>query len=691
MAGAAGGLGGGEMAGGAAGRAAGGAGGGALSLPLGRRPFDHRLVRLPAVRLSLAASVALGVLSTAGVVAQALGLAHLLAGAMPGAPAGTGLRSQWFALLGAGFAVRALGALAGEVVAALGSSAAKAELRSRLVTAAVFPRTVRPARREGPGSLATLAGPGLDALDVYIGRCLPDFVLAAAAPAALLVAVGIIDWVSALIALAVLALFPVFGALVGRASLTLGANRWRRVEELGAYVADVFEGMPVLRAFGRSTAQRDRIAKLNEAIARSSTKALRVAFLSALVLDELGSLSVALVAVPLGLRLLSGGVSLPAALAVLAVSPEIFAPLRRASAEFHESTEGLAAAARALEAAGEAEGALRRYPMVRKGGPNGQKVGPTGDESSPVGHERGPTAQKTDRCDLAQGASVRKEAVFAQKTDECAVAPTTSAGFSSAIRQRASMKAAAGAGPGAPHQEHPAPDPRSVPVVLRSVSVVLPGRATPLLDEANLTIEPGETVALVGPSGSGKSTIISLLAGFLTPSEGSVTAGGVDLRELGPRYWRRLVTRLPEHPTLLSATLAANLRLAAPNASDRELLSALAQAGAPALALSLPGGLEARLGEGGRRLSAGELQRVALARVLLRPASLYLLDEPTVHLDEASEQEALAGLQKAIGGASALIVSHRPAVALAADRVVSLRGGRLIELTRADMPMAVPA
>jgi ATP-binding cassette subfamily C protein CydD len=609
-------------------RAVGPAASQALSSALSGRPFDRRLVHLPGVRASLAASVGLGLLSTAGVVAQALGLAHLLAAAMPRARAGAGLRAQWFVLLGAGFAVRALAALAGEVVAAWGSSAAKGELRSRLVAQAAFSQEAHSARREGPGSLAALAGPGLDALDVYLGRCLPDFVLAAAAPAALLVAVGVIDWVSALIALSVLALFPVFGALVGRASLALGTDRWRRVELLGAYVTDVFEGMPVLRAFGRSRAQRDRIAKLNEALARSSTKALRVAFLSALVLDELGSISVALVAVPLGLRLLSGAVTLPAALAVLAISPEVFAPLRRASAEFHESTEGLAAAAQALGAAGAGE--------------VGAPVRHLGREEGPIWPEGGAPTQG-EAC------------------------------------------------PSGPRQQHPAPGPGLAPVALRSVSVVLPGRATPLLEGVNLTIEPGETVVLVGPSGSGKSTIISLLAGFLSPSQGSVTAGAVDLREVGPRYWRRFVTYLPEHPTLLSATLAANLRLAAPSASDEQLFAALQQAGALALASSLPGGLEARLGEGGRRLSAGELQRVALARVLLRPASLYLLDEPTVHLDEASEQEVLASLQKAIGGASALIVSHRPAVALAADRVVSLREGSLVEVAKANMLTAVPA
>jgi len=246
-------------------------------------------------------------------------------------------RARWLVLLGAGVLVRAVVALLGEITAAASASGAIAALRSRLVIAALRGPHLGPGAGapSGPGDIATLAGRGLDALDVYVGRCLPDLVLGAATPLALLAVVGVLDWLSAVIMAVVVALFPVFGALVGRTSMTLAGQRWAQVESLGRQIADLFEGLPALRAFGRTADHRARLASTNEALSQSSTGVLRVAFLSALVLDTLGSVSVALVAVPLGLRLLSGGAHLSAALAVLIIAPEVFLPLRRASAEFH--------------------------------------------------------------------------------------------------------------------------------------------------------------------------------------------------------------------------------------------------------------------------------------------------------------------------------------------------------------------
>lgn len=563
-------------------------------------PVDRRLVKeLPGLKASLATSVTVGLLATASVVVQAVALAHLLASAMPGAAVVD--RARWLVLFGAGAGVRALVALLGEVLAAASASRAIATLRSRLVRAAVGG-----ASGGGPGDIATLAGRGLDALDVYVGRCLPDLVLAAAAPLALLVAVGVLDWLSALIMAVVVALFPIFGALVGRASMSLAADRWRKVESLGRQVADLFDGLAVLRAFGRTADYRARMARTNEALSQSSTRVLRVAFLSALVLDTLGSVSVALVAVPLGLRLVAGQAHLAAALAVLIIAPEVFLPLRRASAEFHESTEGLAASARALAMISSAP-----TPPSRSNGP-----------VTPVG---------------------------------------------------------------------PAPvDPARAAVELRSVTIELPGRDIPLLRNANLIISPGETVVLLGPSGAGKSTVISLLLAFVAPGSGQVTVGGEDLRHVDPGSWRRLVTYLPERPTLLSASLADNLRLADPAASDDDLARALAQAGAPDLGAGLADGWQTRLGDGGRPVSAGERQRIALARVFLRPRSLYLLDEPTVHLDQAAEAHVLEGLRRALDGKSTLIVSHRPAAVRLADRALTIRDGELVDVT-SDLLAQVPA
>jgi thiol reductant ABC exporter CydD subunit len=573
-------------------------------------PIDRRLIKeLPALKASVAASVVVGLLATASVVVQAVALAHLLASAMPGAPVGD--RARWLVLFGAGVCVRAAVALLGEILAAASASRAIAVLRARLVTAALGR-----APGGGPGDIATLAGRGLDALDVYLGRCLPDFVLAVAAPLALLLAVGVLDWLSALIMAVIVVLFPVFGALVGRASMSLAKQRWRQVENLGRQIADVFEGLPALRAFGRTADQRSTMVRANEALSRSSTKVLRVAFLSALVLDTLGSVAIALVAVPLGLRLLSGGLHLAAALAVLIVAPEVFLPLRRASAEFHESTEGLAAAARALAI-----------------------ISPTGPGGTGGAHVAGTPGP------VVPGLGTR---------------PGTEP-----------------------------PDPSRASVELREVTVELPGRELPLLRNASLTISPGETVVLVGPSGAGKSTVISLLLAFACPGSGTLTVGGEDLRHFEPASWRRLVTYLPERPTLLSASLADNLRLANPAASEDELVRALAQAGLPDLVASLGDGWATRLGDGGRPVSAGELQRIALARVFLRPRPLYLLDEPTVHLDRAAEAYALQSLRRALDGRSALVVSHRPAVLSIADRALTIRSGELVDAT-SDLLAGVP-
>jgi len=550
--------------------------------------------------------VVVGLVATAAVVVQAVALATLITGAMEGMTRRHELVA--FVWLAAGAAVRGSCALAAEVVGRLGAARAKADLRSRLVNAAV--RDAPSGSSTGPGALAALAGRGLDALDVYVGRCLPDFVLAVAAPVALAAAIGVLDWVSGIVIVVVIALFPIFGALVGRGGASLAEERWRQVEALGRQIADVFEGLPVLRALGRSSEQRARIEQAGDALRRSSMATLRTAFLSALVLDTLGSVSVALVAVPLGLRLLSGSVHLQAALAVLIVAPEVFLPLRKASAEFHESSEGLAAAVHALD-------------VIERDSPGSATAG-----AAPL------------------------------VTDLRLTSPRI-------VARRAS-------------------DPARVPVALRSVRLDVPGRDGPVLDGADLVIEPGETVVVVGPSGAGKSTVLSMLLGFVSPTGGSVTVGDDDLRTLDLKEWRSFTTYLPEHPTMLRATLAENLRIANPLAPDGQLVDALRAAGAEHLLRELEAGLDTTIGEGMRAISAGELQRIALARTLLRPASLYLLDEPTVHLDDLTEAIVIEGLHNALRGRSALIVTHRRAVTELADRVVTLSEGRFTDVARHD-------
>jgi thiol reductant ABC exporter CydD subunit len=225
----------------------------------------------------------------------------------------------------------------------------------------------------------------------------------------------------------------------------------------------------------------------------------------------------------------------------------------------------------------------------------------------------------------------------------------------------------------------PSPDPRMAPLVLENVGFAYEGRGEAVLESIDLTISPGEQLALVGPSGEGKSTVAALILRLLDPQSGRILCNGVDLLEVDPKEWRQHLAWVPQRPTLFSATLAENIRLGRPDADDGALAAACADAGLERLIDSMPLGLETRLGEGQRTLSAGETQRVALARAFLRDAPLVILDEPTAHLDAESSAEIGDSIARLSQSRSVLLVVHRPALAAGADRIITLREGIVVD------------
>jgi thiol reductant ABC exporter CydD subunit len=222
----------------------------------------------------------------------------------------------------------------------------------------------------------------------------------------------------------------------------------------------------------------------------------------------------------------------------------------------------------------------------------------------------------------------------------------------------------------APQGTHPAPSPRDVPVRIERVTVAYPGRPAPALHRFSLELDPGETVALVGPSGAGKSTVASLLLGFAEPSAGRVLVGGIDLADCDAASWHAQVAWVPQRPTLFHGTVAANIALGAPGATDDAIRDAARRAGADAVVRALPDGYGTLIGEAGRGLSAGQRQRIALARAFFRDAALVILDEPTANLDAAGAgrvAEAIARLDCTV-----LLITHDPRLADLADRTVRL-------------------
>ena len=222
------------------------------------------------------------------------------------------------------------------------------------------------------------------------------------------------------------------------------------------------------------------------------------------------------------------------------------------------------------------------------------------------------------------------------------------------------------------------PDPRLAPVRLHGVSFAYPGSGT-VVEQVDLELAPRETVALVGPSGSGKSTLASLLLRLAEPIAGRITVGGVDLASCDPAAWRRQLAWVPQRPTLFRGTVADNIRLGNPGASAGRVEEAALLAGAAAFVHDLPNGFETVVGDGGRALSAGQLQRLALARAFLRDASLVILDEPTANLDRGSAELVEEAIERLRENRTLLLIAHSPELARRADRIVTLSAGRVVD------------
>ena len=419
---------------------------------------------------------------------------------------------------------------------------------------------------------------GIDALDGYFARYLPQLFLAVIVPVAVIAVVAGADWVSAVLIAVSLPLIPLFMALVGATTRDRTMARMRSLQKLAGHFLDVVAGLPTLKVFGRAKAQARSIADVTDRYRATTLATLRLTFLSSLILELLATVSVALVAVAVGLRLLDGDMSSATRCSCSSSLPR---PTCRCG----------------------------RWAPTTTPAPTGCRPPRTSSPSwsNPAAAPAGGTTKATD-------ASIR----------------------------------------------------------ISGLEITYPGRRVPALDGAELVVAPGETVAVTGPSGCGKSTLLAVILGLRLPDAGSVSLGGVDLADLDLDDWRSHIGWVPQRPHLFARSVADNVRLGRPDASDADVAAALEAAGLTEVVRRLPHGADTLLGEGGAGLSAGERQRVSLARAFVRDAPLLLLDEPTASLDGRTEADVLEAVRRLVGGRTAVIVAHRPALAALADRVVEL-------------------
>ncbi len=231
--------------------------------------------------------------------------------------------------------------------------------------------------------------------------------------------------------------------------------------------------------------------------------------------------------------------------------------------------------------------------------------------------------------------------------------------------------------PARPEPTHPATLPAAYDIEIRQLSFQYPGQQQLALNQLSLRINQGDNIALIGPSGSGKTTLTNLLLGFWRSDDGQIFLGGTDISQLDSDALRSQIAVVSQHPHLFAATLADNLRLARPDATDAMLDEACAQAGLLDFIQSLPDGYHSWLGETGQGLSGGQARRLAIAQALLKPAPILILDEPTEGLDPITEQAVINALQPLMAEKTVILISHRPAMLQAMDRIYLLAQGQL--------------
>lgn len=531
------------------------------------KPLDPAVLpHLRPARGALATVTLSGVVGGLATVAQAFALAALVVAAVTPPAGGWQAPAAVFAAM---VLLRTGAALVGQRAAARAAGQVSGVLRDRLLEAAR-----RPGGIAGP-RLVVLATRGVAGVEPYVTRYLPALVPAVVLPLVTLAAIAWLDPLSGLVVALTLPLVPVFAVLVGLTTRERADAQWRALEALSGHFLDVVRGLPTLVAHRRAGAQVATIRTVTHRYRRATVDTLKVAFASSTVLELVATLSVALVAVTVGLRLATGSVDFQVALTVLLLAPEAYWPLRRVGAEFHAAAEGTAALADA------------------------ERVLADAGAASQVGDGR----------------------------------------------------------------------PLSTRLTLRGLVV---GHDAPLTEPLDVALPERGLVAVAGPSGCGKSTLLATLRGELAPLAGEVIVGDVALPAVDPQWWRSRVAWAPQRPWLTAGSVADNVRVGRPGASDAEVLAALDRVDLTAAVQALPDGADTLLGEDGSGLSAGQRARVALARVVLAERPVVVLDEPSAHLDEETEQVLLDTLADLARHHLVLVVAHREAVLAAADTVLRL-------------------
>lgn len=440
-------------------------------------------------------------------------------------------------------------------------------------------------QNSGTGHFVTLAMEGVDHAKTYIeiigARTIKTMII----PALIALFIFTMDHNSAYIMVVAVPIIIIFMILLGIAAQKMADKQYKTFENLSNHFMDSLKGLETLAYIGKSKAHGKQIKTVSEDYRKATMKTLRVAFLSSFALDFFTSLSIAFVAVGLGIRLVDGSILLFPALTILLLVPEYFSPIKQVGKDYHATLDGQIAL-------NDIESLLtQEAPMLSY------------------------------------------EKIMWQKNSHLALK-----------------------------------------------NIVVEKENQTILKQVNFNLSKG-LHGLIGTSGSGKTTLLQVLAGRLPSQAGQYRLDGETLPSLMNPTWYEHIAYIPQHPYIFPLTLRENLTFYQPNQSDENVSAIIDDIGLTAFVASLPKGLDEKLGEGGRIVSGGQAQRIALARALLSHREIILLDEPTAHLDIETEYEVKQLILKLFRDKTVVIATHRMHWVNDLDRVTRISQGELNEMT----------
>ncbi|MEB2588907.1 thiol reductant ABC exporter subunit CydD [Bacillus cereus] len=540
----------------------------------------------PGSRILYVALTIISILEAFSIIAQTIFLARAITFLFHGETVQTILSVVVY--FGIAFAARNIVVRTSQILVERFAEKTGSLLRKQLIEA-YFTLGPRYVQTVGTGHLVTLSIEGIEKFKTYIELTIPKMIRSSIVPGLIVLYVFTLDIESGIILVVTIPIVIIFMILLGLAAQKMADSQYEIYRVLSNHFVDTLKGLETLKYLGKSEQHEGKIEKVSKRYRKATMRTLRVAFLSSFALDFFTSLSIAFVAVGLGIRLIDGTIILLPALTILILAPEYFLPIKQVGANYHATLDGQIA----ME---QIEEILQQQKGIQK---------------------------KDLNEDIVWNAS-------------------------------SSLK-------------------------LQDIKVNNTESEKAILEGINFTWEGNGAIGVIGESGAGKSTLIDVLAGFLSPSSGKMLVNGVEVDGSTREDWQKNIAYIPQQPYIFPLSLKDNIRFYETNATDEEVERVINEVGLRSLVTSLPNGIHERIGEGGRMLSGGQEQRVAMARALLSKKPIILLDEPTAHLDIETEFEIKQAMLRLFNGKLVFLATHRLHWMKQMDHILILNKGEMKE------------